>query len=69
MRDKEFAAKEDVLDMLERVQLGLEQIESMVKADSYASSKVDYELKYFVRITSEAFYLLKEMTNSGWTEI
>ena len=39
----------------------MDQVKSMLLADDYDPSANNYELKYYIRITLDGFYLLQNM--------
>jgi len=70
MREKAPASIVEIEDMLEKIDLGLDQVKSMVRSDGYDSSDSNYELKYYIRVTLDAFYLLQNMTGTtGYGDI
>ena len=70
MREKKPASILEIEDMIEKIDLGLDQVKSMVKDDDYDPSDTNYELKYFIRVTLDAFYLLQNMTGTtGYGDI
>ncbi len=70
MKEKTLANIVEIEDMIEKIDLGLDQVKSMVRADGYDPSATNYELKYYIRVTLDAFYLLQNMTGtSGYGDI
>ena len=61
MKESRLATSEDIENILEKIDLGMDQIKFMVMADDYDSSANNYELKYYIRITLDGFYLLQNM--------
>ncbi len=46
MKEKTLANIVEIEDMIEKIDLGLDQVKSMVRADGYDPSATNYELKY-----------------------
>ncbi|SVC25252.1 uncharacterized protein METZ01_LOCUS278106 [marine metagenome] len=64
-KNRTAATKQDIDDMLEKIQLGLEQVEQLISADDYNPDSKNYELRYYTRITSEAFRMLQGMVSTS----
>ena len=62
---KVAATREEIDDMIDKIKLGLEQVDQLIKVDSFHPSNKNYELKYFTRITMEAFRMLQTMSSTS----
>ena len=65
MKEKPLATKAEIEDILEKIDLGMDQVKTMLLADEYDPSANNYELKYYIRITLDGFYLLQNMIGTS----
>ena len=65
MKENPLATTVEIEDMLEKIDLGMDQIRTMLLAEDYDSSANNYELKYYIRITLDGFYLLQNMVGTS----
>ena len=61
MKEKPLATKAEIEDILEKIDLGMDQVKTMLLANEYDPLANNYELKYYIRITLDGFYLLQSM--------
>ena len=64
-KKRRSASKAEIDGMIDKIRLGLEQVEQLISVDSYHPSNNNYELVYYTRITAEAFRMLQSMVSTS----
>ena len=69
MNEKSLPTKVDIETVIEKIDLGLETIKDIVRADDYDISVSNYLLEYYIRITLDGIYLFQKMTGTSAFDI